>query len=92
MELKDVILPGNLKAIMTKEIEAKKESEIALINATSEVATTRAIINAANLIREHPELPGVKNDGIPLGKLADSGNSTVIPLPLDIFDRFKKIN
>jgi len=90
MELKDVILPGNLKAIMTKEIEAKKESEIALIKARSEVASTRALINAANLVKEHPELMELKMMES-LGKLADRGNSTVIPLPSDIFERFKKI-
>lgn len=89
LELKDVILPGNLKEILTKEIEAKKESEIALIRARSEVASTRALINAANLVREHPEILELKMMES-LGKLADRGNSTIVPLPFDIFERFKK--
>lgn len=89
VELKDIILPGNLKEILIKEIEAKKESEIALIRARSEVASTRALINAANLVKEHPELLELKMMES-LGKLAERGNSTIVPLPSDIFDRFKK--
>lgn len=88
LELKDVILPGNLKEILTREIEAKKESEIALIRARSEVASTRALINAANLVREHPELLELKMMES-LGKLADR-NSTIVPLSFDVFERFKK--
>ncbi len=74
---------------MIKEVEAKKEAEIALIKARSEVASTRALINAANLVREHPELLELKMMES-LGKLADRGNSTIVPLPSDIFERFKK--
>jgi regulator of protease activity HflC (stomatin/prohibitin superfamily) len=89
IELKDIILPGNLKEILIKEVEAKKEAEIALIKARGEVASTRALINAANLVREHPELLELKMMES-LGKLADRGNSTIVPLPSDIFDRFKR--
>ncbi len=41
---------------------------------------TPILINAANLVREHPEFLELKMMES-LGKLADRGNSTVIPLP-----------
>ncbi|MDF1532439.1 MAG: slipin family protein [ANME-2 cluster archaeon] len=89
LECKDLILPGNVKAILQKEIEAKKNSEIELIKARSEVASTRALINAANLIKEHPEILKLKLiDSIE--KLSKQGNSTIIPLPSNIFDMLKK--
>lgn len=89
IELKDTILPGNLKAILMKEIEAKKDSEIALIKARSEVAQTRALINAANIVKDHPEILKLRMMES-LGKLSEAGNSFVIPLPSDIFEKFKE--
>lgn len=88
IELKDIILPGNLKGILLKEIEAKKESEIALIKARSEVASTRALINAANLIKEHPEIIELKMMES-MEKVSDNGNVILFPLPSNIFERFK---
>lgn len=89
IELKDIILPGNLKAILLKEIEAKTYSEVALTRARSEVASTRALINAATLVKEHPEILELKiADAI--GKLAEAGNNAMIPLLTEIFEKIKK--
>jgi len=89
IELKDVILPGNLKAILIKEIDAIKDSEAALARARGEVASTRALINAANLVKNHPEILELRMMES-IGKISESGNAVIIPLPSEVFEKFKK--
>lgn len=54
--IKDVILPGELRAIMNKVVEAKKSAQAALVSAREEVATARARQNVAAMMREHPAM------------------------------------
>ena len=89
IELKDVILPGNLKAILIQEIDAIKDSEAALARARGEVASTRALINAANLVKNHPEILELRMMES-IGKISESGNAVIIPLPSEVFEKFKK--
>lgn len=48
--LKDIVLPGDIRELMAKEIAAKKEASSKLILAREEVATSRALANAAKII------------------------------------------
>lgn len=89
MELKDVILPGALKALQLKEIEAKKEGQIALEKARTEVASTRALVNAAILVKEHPEIMELKVIEA-LNKLSESKNQIGIQLPPELFRNFRR--
>ncbi len=89
IELKDIVLPGNLKAILLREIEVKIDGEVALTRARNEVASTRALINAATLVKEHPEILELKMVEA-IGKLAESGNNAMIPLLSEIFEKIKK--
>jgi regulator of protease activity HflC (stomatin/prohibitin superfamily) len=54
--IKDVILPGELRTIMNRVIEAKKTAEAALLSAREEVATARARQNVAAMIRDNPTM------------------------------------
>jgi regulator of protease activity HflC (stomatin/prohibitin superfamily) len=54
--IKDVILPGELRTIMNRVVEAKKTAEAALLSAREEVATARARQNVAAMIRENPTM------------------------------------
>ncbi len=89
VEIKDIILPGKLKELLLKEVEAKKNSEIELIKARGEVASTRALINAANLVKDHPEILELKIIES-LDKLSKSGNPTVVQIPPELFKQTNK--
>jgi hypothetical protein len=54
--IKDTVLSNRIRELLMKEVEAKRLAQAALVNAREEVATLRALSNAARLARENPEL------------------------------------
>lgn len=58
--LKDVILPGELRALVHQVIEAEKRAQANLITRREETAATRALLNTAKLYQEHPALLRLK--------------------------------
>jgi regulator of protease activity HflC (stomatin/prohibitin superfamily) len=54
--LKDVTVPGELRAIMNRVVEAKKAAQASLISAREEMAVLRLRQNTVALIRENPPL------------------------------------
>ncbi len=54
--VRDVILPGDMKVLMNKVIEAHKASEAAVITRREEAAALRHQLNAAKLLAENPTL------------------------------------
>jgi regulator of protease activity HflC (stomatin/prohibitin superfamily) len=53
--LKDIVVPGELRAIMNRVVEAKKAAQAALVAAREALAALRTRQNAVAMIREHPE-------------------------------------
>ncbi|HEX2730426.1 MAG TPA: slipin family protein [Polyangiaceae bacterium] len=58
--LKDVILPGEMKALLNRVIEAEKEAAANVIFRREEVAATRSLANTAKLMAEQPILLRLK--------------------------------
>ncbi len=58
--LKDVILPGEMKAILNQVIQAEKEAEANLIRRREETAAARSQANTARLLAENPVLLKLK--------------------------------
>ncbi len=54
--IKDTVLSNRVRELLMKEVEAKRLAQAALLSAREEVATLRALSNAARLARENPEL------------------------------------
>lgn len=54
--IKDVILSAKVRDLLMKEVEARRVAQAMLIGAREEVATLRALSNAARLAAEHPQL------------------------------------
>jgi regulator of protease activity HflC (stomatin/prohibitin superfamily) len=54
--IRDIILPGEMKILLNKVIEAKKASEANLISRREELAAVRSQLNSAKLIDENPSL------------------------------------
>lgn len=55
-EVKDLMLPGELKKVFTQVLQAQKEGLAALERARGETAALRNLANAAKLLEEHPGL------------------------------------
>jgi regulator of protease activity HflC (stomatin/prohibitin superfamily) len=58
--IKDIILPGDMKEILNKVVEAEKVAQANLIKRREETAATRSLLNTARLMDENPTLMRLK--------------------------------
>jgi regulator of protease activity HflC (stomatin/prohibitin superfamily) len=58
--VKDVILPGEMKEILNRVVEAEKVAQANLIKRREETAATRSLLNTARLMEENPTLLRLK--------------------------------
>ena len=56
LEIRDIILPGEIKRAYAQVLTAQKESLAALERARGETAALRSLANAARLMQEYPGL------------------------------------
>ena len=52
--VKDIILPGEMKVILTKVVEAEKVAQANLIKRREETAATRSLLNTAKVMENNP--------------------------------------
>ena len=58
--VKDIILPGEMKAILNRVVEAEKEAQANLIRRREETAATRSLHNTAKMLEQSPVLLRLK--------------------------------
>lgn len=75
--IKDVTMPGNIRTMMLKTVEAEKSAKASLIRAREEVAAARARANAAKMMADNPAVLKLKELET-LTELAKSPGSTVV--------------
>ena len=75
--VRDLVLPGEMKAILNQVMEARKKAEAAVILRREEVAATRSLANTAQLLEKNPVLMRLKEFEA-LEKIAGRGASLVI--------------
>lgn len=59
-DVKDIILPGEIRAIMNSVITAEKQAQANVITRREEVASTRSLLNTAKLMEENQTLYKLK--------------------------------
>jgi len=52
--VRDVVLPGEMKALLNRVIEAEKEAAASVISRREETAATRALAQTAKVMADHP--------------------------------------
>jgi hypothetical protein len=60
LDLKDLVLPGEMKTILNQVIEAEKRAAANVILRREEVAATRSLANTAKLLEQNPTLLRLK--------------------------------
>lgn len=91
--IKDVILPGEIKTILNRVIEAEKKAAANVITRREETASTRSLLNTARLMEENPTLMKLKEweyiDGITsrIGNLSLSSDSSLLSQLSSIFTK-----
>lgn len=82
--VKDIILPGEVKKMLSQELEAQRTGRAALVAAREEVAATRARANTARLLQENPMLVRLREIEA-LAQVGDGlGNTVVIAVPAEV--------
>lgn len=76
--VRDIILPGDMKELLNKVMEASKEAEANLIRRREETAATRSQINTARLMADNPVLMRMKELESLQDILKDSNTSFVL--------------
>ncbi|WP_018633213.1 slipin family protein [Neomegalonema perideroedes] len=60
VEMKDVILPGEMREILNRVVAAEKEAEANVVRRREETAATRSLLNTAKLMTENPAMMRLK--------------------------------
>ena len=87
--VKDVILPGDVKRMLSQEVEAQRAGRAALVAAREETAATRAKANTAQLLEGSPVLLRLREIETLAQVAGGAGNMVVIALPSEIMSAFR---
>ena len=60
VDIKDIILPGDMKQILNQVIQAEKQAAANVILRREETAATRSLANTAKILAQHPTLMRLK--------------------------------
>jgi regulator of protease activity HflC (stomatin/prohibitin superfamily) len=74
VRLRDVILPADLRRLLTGVEKARREGQVALERAHAEQAALRSLANAARMLRNNPELQNLRL----IQALAEGKGATVV--------------
>lgn len=88
--IRDVILPGDMKELMNKVIEAQKASEANVIKRREETAAMRSQMNTAKLIENNPTLMRLRELEV-LESVAKTSNLQVVLGEKGLSDRLTKL-
>ena len=58
--VKDIVLPGEMKAILAQVVEAEKSAQANVIRRREETAATRSLLNTAKIMEENPTVLRLK--------------------------------
>lgn len=75
--IRDVILPGDMKELLNRVVEAKRVAEANLISRREETAAMRSQANTAKLLADNPTLMRLRELEV-LEKIASSGQLSVV--------------
>ncbi len=88
--IRDVILPGEMKAILNRVTEARKAAEAQLITRREETAAMRSQANTAKLFEANPSLMRLRELEV-LEKVAEKSNLQVVLGEKGLADRISKL-
>ena len=86
--LRDVILPGEMRALLNQVVAAQKEAEANLIKRREETAAARSQANTAKLLAESPQLQRLKELEL-LKDVLDGAHATFVLGQGDLTDQLR---
>jgi len=91
VEVRDVVLPENMKRAMARQAETERDRRAKVINAEGEYQAAERLVQAAKMMQESPialQLRYLQT----MSEVAEENTSyAFFPLPMNFLDSFKKI-
>jgi regulator of protease activity HflC (stomatin/prohibitin superfamily) len=84
--VRDIILPGDLKRMLSQELQAQRTGRAALVAAREETAATRARANTAQLLASHPILLRLREIEALAQVAGGEGNTVVVAVPSELMN------
>jgi len=88
--IRDIILPGEMKDLLNKVIEARKAAEANLISRREEVAAMRSQANVARMLEDNPTLMRLKELEV-LEKIIENNNMQIVLGESGLADKITKL-
>lgn len=88
--VRDIILPGEMKAILNQVIEAEKRAQAEIIKRREETASARSQANTAKLLAENPLLARFKELEL-LQEIIKGSNATFVLGSGDLAEQFRSL-
>lgn len=92
VEVRDVVLPENMKRVMARQAETERDRRAMVIHAEGEFQAAARLVDAADLMREHPialQLRYLQT----MSDVSEEKNATFafIPFPMEMMDVFRAL-
>jgi regulator of protease activity HflC (stomatin/prohibitin superfamily) len=88
VEVKDVILPDDMKRTMARQAESERERRSKIINAEGEFQAAERMVQAAAMISREPIALQLRYLQTMREIASEQNTTTFLPLPLEIFGPF----
>lgn len=82
--IRDIVLPGQVRSLFLKEVEADRVGRAELIRARHELATARARANTAKILTENPNVVRMQEIDALLTLAGKEGNVVLLPNLADL--------
>lgn len=90
VEVRDVVLPDNMKRAMAKQAETERERRAKIINAEGEFQAAEKLVLAARMISAEPVALQLRFLQTMREIASEHNTTTILPVPIDIFSPFIK--
>ena len=90
VEVKDVVLPEDMKRAMAKQAESERERRAKIINAEGEFQAAEKLVQAAAMISAQPIALQLRFLQTMREISSEHNTTTFLPLPIDLFTPFLK--
>lgn len=92
VELKDIILPEDMKRTMAKQAEAQREKQATIINSEGEVIAAENLSKAAKLMAQTPGALHLRTLNSINDISSDQSNTVVFAVPLEVLRAVEGLN
>ena len=84
LELKDIVIPENLKRTIAKAAEAERERQAVIIQSQGEIEAAKNIAQAAEILAKHPGGLHIRTLASINDISSDASNTTVWMVPIEV--------